>query len=310
MNIKRTAAAVLGAGLLAGTVVPVQAQAAAGSTTAVCGTTLGSFVAGPGDHKFQRITATSPVTAATPTVGPTGLFPGDRVKLASSLRFEPDPPSGVKRGGYVTLGSDLYGYEYDVDQSTGAFDRDSFKQWKLGGGWGLAYTYLEESRYSDTAGRTRTNTYALHDGVINRWTVDGRLWRNKATYAGFSSVKTMTLISQTPTYDSFLANTRGGALYTIRIPVSGTPVVKRVRTSTWQSFDVLIADRCGSQSTLLIGIDKDVRTAYLYAVGHANGTATVIKGLGQVGQTFAAFPDDNYFRYYGSTPTAPKLYGE
>ena len=28
----------------------------------------------------------------------------------------------------------------------------------------------------------------------------------------------MALISETKTYDTFLANTRGGALYTIRIP--------------------------------------------------------------------------------------------
>ena len=304
MKMKRAAAAVVGAGLLAATLVPVQADAAA-----ACGMTLGSFVAGPGDHKFQRITATSPVTAANPVVGPTGLFPGDQVKLASSLGWEPDPPSGYKRSGYVTLGSDLYGFEYDVDQTTGQFDPASFKRWKVGGGWTLAYTYLEESRYSDPA-YARTNTYALHDGVINRWTVASKVWRSKATYTGFSSVKTMTLISQTRTYDTFLANTRGGALYTIRIPLTGTPVVKKVRTSTWQAFDVLVAEKCGNQSTLLIGIDKDVRTAYLYAVSHANGTATVIQGLGKVGNVFAAFGDKNYFRYYGSIPEAPKLYGE
>ena len=46
--------------------------------------------------------------------------------------------------------------------------------------------------------------------------------------------------------------------------------------------------RVGGGWTLLLGIDKDTRTAYLYAVGHANGTATVIKGLGQAASTFAA----------------------
>jgi len=303
MNKKRTAAALLGAGLLAATLVPVQAS---GSTTAACGMTLGSFVAGPGDHKFQRITATSPVTASEPVVGPQGLFPGDQVRLASSLGWEPDPPSGYKRSGYVTLGTDLYGFEYVLDQVTGKLDPDSFKRWKIGGGWTPAYTYVEESRYS----YARTNTYALHDGVINRWTVDSRVWRNKATYTGFSAVKTMTLISQTPTYDTFLANTRGGALYTIRIPLTGAPVVKKVRTSTWQAFDALVAEKCGNQSTLLIGIDEDVRTAYLYAVSHANGTTTVINGLGQVGTVSAAFGDKNYFRLYGGSPEAPKLYGE
>jgi hypothetical protein len=45
---------------------------------------------------------------------------------------------------------------------------------------------------------------------------------------------------------------------------------------------------------LLLGIDKDTRTGYLYAVSHANGTATVIKGLGKVPTTFT---DKTYFRY-------------
>ena len=167
-----------------------------------------------------------------------------------------------------------------IDQTTGELDPDSNKRWKVGGGWTPEFTYFEESRYSG-----RTNTYALRGGVISRWTVDQRVWRNKATYTGYSAVKTMALISQTRTYDTFLANTRGGALYTIRIPLSGTPVVKQVRASTWQAFDTLIAEKCGNQSTLLLGIDKDTRTAYLYAVSHANGTATVIKGLGQAGST-------------------------
>ncbi|WP_329480336.1 hypothetical protein OG555_01250 [Kribbella sp. NBC_01484] len=62
----------------------------------------------------------------------------------------------------------------------------------------------------------------------------------------------------------------------------------------------------------MIGIELHVlttRTAYLYAVGHANGAATVIKGLGQAGSTFAAFSDDTYFRYYAGSE-APTLYGE
>jgi hypothetical protein len=47
---------------------------------------------------------------------------------------------------------------------------------------------------------------------------------------------------------------------------------------------------------VLLGIDKDTGTGYLYAVSHANGAATVIKGLGKVPTTFPA--EDSYFRYY------------
>jgi hypothetical protein len=178
----------------------------------------------------------------------------------------------------------------------------------VGGGW-IHQTYLEQSTYYGPT--TRRNAYALQGDVVTRWTVEGSVWRNKATYSGFSAVKTMALISQTRGYDTFLANTRGGALYTIRIPVSGAPVVKKVRASTWQGFETLIAEKCGNQSTLLLAIDKDTRRGYLYAVSHANGTATVIKGLGQVGDQLAAPEDKTYFRHYpGSSESNVLLYGE
>ena len=106
----------------------------------------------------------------------------------------------------------------------------------------------------------------------------------------------MTLISKRPTYDTFLANTRGGALYTIRIPVTSPlkPIVTPIRTRTWQGFESLIASSCGRASTLLLGIDKDTQSAHLYAISHTNGTATVINPLGKVPATY---PDPVYFRF-------------
>jgi len=106
----------------------------------------------------------------------------------------------------------------------------------------------------------------------------------------FEAVKSMALISKTATYDTFLANTRGGALYTIRIPVTSPmkPIVKPVRTKTWQGFEKLIANQCGQFGTILLGIDKDTGTGYQYAVGHTNGTATVINSLGLSGNNFTA----------------------
>ena len=308
MTKPRIVAGLLGVAMLAAMTAQAPARAAADDAAATyCGLTLGA-VTTPGDHKFQRITATSPVTAAAPAVGPKGLFPVDQVRLAGSLALRPAPPGGWQRSGYLTIVNDLYAVDYVVDQLTGELDPDSYRPRRIGGGWTLGYTYFEESRYSEAnSDFARTNTYALREGVISRWTVTGLGWRNRATYQGFSAVKTMALISQTRTYDTFLASTRGGALYTIRIPLTGPAVVKQVRASTWQGFDTLIADRCGIQSTLLLGIDKDTRTSYLYAVSHANGTATVIKGLGKVPATFT---DKTYFRYYGDTPEAAKLYGE
>ncbi|TCN35810.1 hypothetical protein EV644_11465 [Kribbella orskensis] len=44
-------------------------------------------------------------------------------------------------------------------------------------------------------------------------------------------------------------NLRGGTLYTVRIPTSSPmkPVVKIVRSGTWQGFESLIAEKCGTQ---------------------------------------------------------------
>jgi hypothetical protein len=73
------------------------------------------------------------------------------------------------------------------------------------------------------------------------------------------------------------------------------PIVKPVRTRTWQGLEALVAAKCGQYGTVLLGIDKDTKSDYLYAVGHANGTSTVINALGKVqGGTFA---DPVYFRW-------------
>ncbi|TCC15528.1 hypothetical protein [Kribbella speibonae] len=305
MNRGRIAAGALGAAMTAAALVPVPVQAAAGQASAACSMTLGTVTV-QGDHKFQKITATTPVTAGTPSVGPKGLFPVDQVRLATSVGWEPDPPVAMLDRGYVVMGTDLYRFSYAT--VGGQLDPDSVQKSKVGGGW-IHQTYLEQSTYYGT--KTRSNAYALQGDVVTRWTVEGSVWRSRATYTGFSAVKTLTLISQTATYDTFLANTRGGALYTIRIPLSGKPVVKKVRASTWQTFETLIAEKCGSQSTLLLAIDRDTRRGYLYAVSHANGTATVIKGLGRIGDQLAAPEDKTYFRRYpGSAEANLQLYGE
>ena len=93
--------------------------------------------------------------------------------------------------------------------------------------------------------------------------------------------------------------TKGGALYTAHIPLKSPmrPVVKQVRSSTWQVFETLTSERCGAHGTLLLGIDKKTRSGYPYAVGHANGSATVIRGLGKVGGTFGDPVDFRWIQY-------------
>lgn len=120
-------------------------------------------------------------------------------------------------------------------------------------------------------------------------------WGSTAGVGGLSTIKSLALIGRTYTNDSFITNTRDGKLITLQWPskyLSG-PTSTVVRDSTWQVFEQLIATNCGANGTLLLGIDRDTQSGYLYAVGHAAGRNTVIKSLGKVPMTFS---DPQYFR--------------
>jgi len=58
--------------------------------------------------------------------------------------------------------------------------------------------------------------------------------------------------------------------------------------------------RYGAAGTLLLGIDNDTGSGYLYSVGHANGAATVIRSIGKVPDSFT---DPVYFHWGRGSPT-------
>ncbi|WP_328325743.1 hypothetical protein OHA70_36315 [Kribbella sp. NBC_00382] len=278
------AAAVLTAGLL-----PEPAVASVATASAQCRMAVGS-VSATGDSQGQDIVATTPPTIGGVRVIARDLYPDGATRLSTAMVYEP-VAGGPRVFGYVVIGSALYRTRYDalVD---GTVIPESVVLQRIGGGWD-AFVVLQESRYAPYNGTSsHTNEYGLrNDGTLFRWTVDSRgVWRNAGSAPGFAAIKTMVLISKTQTYDTFLANTKGGAIYTIHIPTTAPmkPVVKKVRTATWQGFETLIAEKCGSQGTLLFGLDKDTDTAYLYAVGHATGPTTVIQGLGKLPATLNA----------------------
>jgi hypothetical protein len=247
------------------------ATAATAAPAAACSVQFQSVTSG-GDAPHTVVTAGTPPT--TKTVAGPHLFSPGVAKVSSTWRWD----AGMNAA-YVVLGSRLYQVLWRYDEMTGELYR-YFNP--VGGGWDK-FTMFEEAVYGSPA--TRIARYGLrNDGVLFRWTG----WKNVRQYAGFAAVKAMTLISETATYDTFLATTRGGALYTIHIPADTRlqPTVKKVRGATWQGFETLVAERCGTQSTLLAAIDNDTGSAYLYAVGHANGTSTVIRGLGKIPSTF------------------------
>ncbi|MFI5698273.1 hypothetical protein ACIA58_40830 [Kribbella sp. NPDC051586] len=301
MTQNRRALGAIATGVLAaGTLVSAPAGAApatATSQSSACSLRLGSITPG-GDHTQQTITATP--SAGARQVGPKDLYVDGQAHLPTAVRTELVVPAGEQRTGLAVVGVRMYGTSYMTDGTGTAIVPGTLEQTLIGGGWDDLHKYVELSR-STAGGIERSNVYSLinqfTDGLIARWTVTPSGWKYYTTFGGFGAVKTMTLIGQGSTYDTFLATTNGGALYTVRIPTgSGKPVVTKVRTSTWQGFETLIAEKCGNYGTLLLGIDKDTGAGYLYAVGHANGAATVIKGLGKVPTTLPT--TDSYFRYY------------
>jgi hypothetical protein len=281
---------------------------AAGTTSSACFVVPGSVTAG-GDHRSLVVNATAPPTAQAPRLYP-DIYPDGQVRLSGTIVNDPDiTGTGGMYYGYVVIGSTLYSSAYYLTEA-GEVDRSRVFLTKVGGGWGDA-TFFDTTRYFKYPNPPYyTTQYSLRsNGTITRWEANSAAWTNKQTATGFAAVKTMALISQTATYDTFLANTRGGALYTIRLPRTSPlkPIVTKLRDSTWQAFESLVIDKCGQYGTLLLAIDKDTKSGYLYAVGHANGPATVIKGLGRVPATFA---DPVYFRYTARPGDNPMLFGE
>jgi hypothetical protein len=280
-----------GAAVLTAAALTVPASATGGAAQGAadaCRVYTGSVTA-DGGH-------TGGPTPTTPGGSTLGVFEPGKVRLSTTFTTY-SHVFGADISGWVIQGDSLYERRYSrtTDDLINPDLPNELR--RIGGGW-TNYTALETSRYSDgTLGGERSAAYGLRsDGTLFRWKVSGTTWMRTGSAPGFASVKSMALISKTRTYDTFLANTRGGALYTIHIPATSPmrPVVKPVRTRTWQGFEKLIANKCGQYGTLLLGIDKDTKSGYLYAVGPANGTSTVIKGLGKVQSTF---DDPVYFHW-------------
>ncbi|HWD80995.1 MAG TPA: hypothetical protein VG497_19010 [Kribbella sp.] len=300
-----TSAALLAAAVL----TPATASATSATSAASCGLSASSVTAA-GDHNAVGIVSTAPPKATRSVLGRGAFAPG-QVKVMATMSILIDQgPDGSEYDvyGYVIIGDALYQAVYGA-HGDGIIDHPPAGLRRIGGGWGN-FTVVEEAEYQGPtqAGISRWNVYGLRsDGVLFRWSVSSKgVWRSTGSTPGFSSVKSMALVSKSATYDTFVANTRGGALYTIHIPTSSPmkPVVKQVRSRTWQGFETLLTQKCGVYGTVLLGIDKDTDTAYLYAVGRFTGTSTVIQGLGKVPTTFA---DNVYARL--KDPGAP-LTGE
>jgi len=281
-----------------GTVLPASGKPVATSAVVPCSIWLGS-VTPAGGHRSLGIHATARISVVNDVI--TAPYKPGQIRLSARQSRLSNAGGSMTSSGYVVAADSLYWSSYVSDANGKLIGTPELR--RVGGGWS-PFRSLEVSVYQAPYPSTlhRETAYALRDdGRLYRWTISNGAWRAAGSYAGFAAVKSMTLIAKTPTYETFLANTRGGALYTIRMPVSASskPVVTPVRTRTWQGFETLSAAACGKNGTLLLGIDKDTKSAYLYAVGHANGLSTVIQSRGKVPATF---DDPVYFRWVQTHP--------
>ncbi|MEV8372757.1 hypothetical protein AB0P21_08460 [Kribbella sp. NPDC056861] len=293
---------------LAGSAVaaPTTGQQAA----AACAAYTMSFTAG-GDHLQRDFQATKPPSKIFEITGATGAFP--QTRLSGAMLAEP-VDSGTLFSGWAVSGDSMYEIGYAADQERKLVPGTLLKK-RVGGGWN-AFTEFETARYYESTAPTayrRINQYALRsDGTLFRWTVSGDAWTKPVSAPGFASVRTMALISQTRTYETFVATTKGGSLYTVHLPTDATmkPVVKQISApqNGWQSYIDLIAQRCGQYGTLLLAIDRNARNGKLFAVGRANGMATVINDLGWIGND--SFPDPVNFGWVSGLGVNPPPNGE
>lgn len=292
---RRILPALAGTALVAAAVVtPAHATGAAvEGSAAACRMYPGSILANGAHVSGGIVVGNPPVSIGFPGVT-FGVFEPGKVRLSTTFTSNPYS-AGAANEGWVVQGDSLYWRAYWIDAMSEIDPGQPNETQRVGGGW-TNFTALETSQYY-VNGSARNTAYGLRsDGTLFRWSVDRWLWKATGSAPGFAAVKSMALISKTATYDLFLANTRGGALYTIQLPVKAPlkPVVKPVRTKTWQGFEKLVANKCGQYGSILVGIDKDTHSAYMYAVGHTNGTATVINSLGKTQATFA---DPVYHRW-------------
>ncbi|HZX08464.1 hypothetical protein [Kribbella sp.] len=262
------------AGKSAGKLPTTNAQAAA----TACGLAAGAVNA-TGTAGGYDVTATRPVT-----VNPLDPYKLFGVRSSASWYLESYGTTDLFHG-LVLQGDNLYGA---ITTYKGTATTPTVQAIKLGTGW-RGFSQITDSNYPHGT-NAQTFLYGLHaNGSLYRYAVEDKA-RSFGSAPGFGSVKAMTLIAETATYDTLLVLTKGGALYTVHVPVTlpMKPVVKQVRASGFAAFDSLVAQRCGATSTLLTAFDHDTNTATVYAVSKATGTSTLIKSYGTFKATFGA----------------------
>jgi hypothetical protein len=277
-----------------------QGSAQAKAVSAACETDVGTITADAKNSAYG-ITATRPLGVHKYT--PYKLFPG---RASSSWYYWEPSASLYYWAGFVLQGGSLLAAaETHYNNS----DTPTVSSKNLGGGYG-GFTTLTSAKYW-VQGTTKPHMflYGLHtNGSLYRYRVNGPTGPvvGAGHAAGYQGFKAITVIATTPTYDTLLATTKAGALWTIHLPVTGTfkGTLKAVRASGFKPYDQLVAQRCGN-ATMLSAFNNTANTVTVYAMGKAVGSKTVVNTIGTAPATNDALV---HFLYTGSG--GPLLVGE
>lgn len=310
MTLRRSILAVAGASLVAATALAGPAGAgvqgkpepdrrkavgAAAVAASACSMQVGAVNAA-GMSGGYNIVATRPVQVGE--FVPYKLF---GIRASATWYYYKEPTRNYFRG-LILQGSNLYA-AYEIYK--GSSDVPTVSATKVGTGWSGFSTIATSNFVQGTT--PHRYLYGLHtNGSLYRYNVNGPV-RSYGSAPGYRSFKTITVIAETATYDTLLATTKTGALWTIRVPVTAPlkATLKQVRTTGFKAYEQLIAQRCGATSTLLTAFDNDANTATVYAVSRATGASTLINTIDTFPATFDA-PTHHLYTASGG----PQLVGE
>jgi hypothetical protein len=258
-----------------------QPQKAASAAAAACIQTVG-WVTSIGTAPWVDVTPANPPKPPIANAYPPYQFTAARASASWYLVYNA-AGTQLHMSGLHLQGGNLY------RQTTYIYSDDTVKATvaKVGSGW-TNFKAIATSNYAVAKPR-HSYLYGLNsDGNVYRYAASGTGFKALGKFGGFRSFKTLTVVSETATYDTLLMTTKAGALYTIRIPITATakPVVKLIRSGGWQNFESLVVFGCGTKGGALItALDHDTDSGYLYAMSKANGKATALTGYGKIGES-------------------------
>jgi hypothetical protein len=310
MRIRRFALAVAGLSLVTGAVAATSATAEVqgkpqpnrqllaqglvqpkAAAAGACLVDVGAVTAA-GQNGGYQITATKPVTAK-----PFVSYKLFATRASSTWHAWKGSGTTNYYAGFVLVSGSLYTTVESYKTPTSA---PVVSSKRLGTGWS-SFSALASSRAINSAGNVdHMFLYGLNtNGTLYRYSINGTTGPVSAAGSalGYKSFKQITVIAENPSYDTLLATTKTGALYTITLPITRTlkGTLAAVRTTGFAQYHQIVAERCGNNGgTLLTGFDNVKNTATVYALSRAKGAATVVNTIGSV-----ALPQDatTHFRY-------------